>query len=63
MYVCTQLTAPDAQGLQTCTNWQQYAPLFPDLSISQWSGLAIAMITVFAVAWGFKTLSTFIKES
>ena len=63
MYVCTQLTAPDANGLQTCTTWQTYAPVLPDLSMQEWSQIAVAMITVLAVAWGFKTISRLLKES
>lgn len=63
MFVCTQLSQPDQSGVQTCITWEQHAPLFPDLTAAEWSGIAIAMITVFATAWVFKTLSTFIKES
>lgn len=62
-YVCTELYLDVATGRHICMSWEQHAPLFPDLTASEWSGIAIAMITVLATAWVFKTLSTFVKES
>lgn len=68
-YVCTQLSNPNLiTGQRTCQAWFEYQPttqpaLLPDLTMSEWSNIAIAMVTVLAVAWCFKTISTFVKES
>ena len=65
-YVCTQLDIDPLSGQQTCQTWQELPPnppILPELTIAEANQIAAAIITVLAVAWCFKTLAQFIKES
>jgi hypothetical protein len=53
MYVCTQLTAPDAQSLQTCIAWVEQSFL-PSLTYSEANLIIVAYGTLLASIWGFR---------
>lgn len=61
MYVCNQLSNPDAQGLQTCLEWTVMQsilpPLAPDLAVQM--GLGFWLVCL--VAKGFRFLGDYIR--
>ena len=61
-HVCNVLTQPDANGLQTCTQWQEYKPLLPSITIEQAQQIGLAMVSILVLAWCFSLLAKLIKD-
>ena len=55
-YVCSQLSTPDAAGVQSCVSWVQQPDFFPDLSAANVADLTAAFALFIAVAAIFKLL-------
>lgn len=61
-YVCTQLSALDSNGAQTCQTWTEYQPqsLVPDLSISDINALSEVTIYFLCTVFAYKILGRFL---
>ena len=64
-YACKVLSQPDATGVQVCTTWEQVqqtaTPLVPEISKADADRLAIEIIGVLILAWGWRQLKTLIR--
>ncbi len=58
MYVCTQLTAPDANGLQTCSVWTEQTSFVESYAITQQQAndLSMAVVGFLVVFFVFRHL-------
>ena len=62
-HVCNVLTAPDANGLQTCTQWQEQTQLLPKITIEQAQQIGLAIVSILVLAWCFSIMAKFIKDA
>lgn len=61
-YVCTQLSEPDLNNVQTCVIWsEQNNFALPQLTAQHAYEIGLAIFTVCVVAFCYKLLATLIK--
>jgi len=48
LYVCSQLSQPDSNGIQTCMVWVEQQPILPPLSQAEADAISAALLSLFA---------------
>ncbi|AXI03065.1 hypothetical protein [Aquirhabdus parva] len=61
-YVCSQLSAPDGNGISTCTVWAVDQPFLPDLTNDQANELLGPVVTMFCVVFAWKIVGKFMAR-
>nr|ESK55687.1 hypothetical protein F987_00518 [Acinetobacter gyllenbergii NIPH 230] len=60
-FVCSQLSQPNENGLQTCIMWQEQTDYLPALTAAEVKEISMYIILACVVAWCFRHLGEFIK--